>query len=97
MTIDYSPIRSGVRPLSAGRRPSRGLRNAAVARIREMWTAYRREVKIRRAITDLSELDDRTLRDIGLHRGAIVGAVRGELPERSASEAIAYTHMFDRV
>jgi uncharacterized protein YjiS (DUF1127 family) len=42
-----------------------------------LWTHWRRERQIRKAVAALAELDDRTLRDIGIsHRSQIDQAVR---------------------
>ena len=42
-----------------------------------LWTYWRREQQLRNAVTALAELDDRTLRDIGIpHRSQIEQAVR---------------------
>ena len=42
-----------------------------------LWTYWRREQQIRNAVGELAELDDRTLRDIGIpHRSQIDQAVR---------------------
>ena len=63
----HTPIPSSVSPLSAfARRVGRLLRPVASA-----WTAlaHRREVR------HLSELDDRTLRDTGLSRSEVDGAL----------------------
>ena len=46
------------------------------AGLRSHWTAARRGYRMRATIRTLHDLDDRTLRDIGLHRGQIAEIVR---------------------
>lgn len=41
-----------------------------------LWIATRRAYRLRATIRTLHDLDDRTLRDIGLHRGEISEIVR---------------------
>jgi uncharacterized protein YjiS (DUF1127 family) len=43
----------------------------------ELWTAIRRAQLRKRAVAEVSALDDRLLRDIGLSRAEIRGAVDG--------------------
>jgi len=45
-----------------------------------LWLAIRRERKLGRAIAELESFDDRLLADIGIGRGDIEHAVRGERP-----------------
>lgn len=46
------------------------------SRIRGMFGALLREIRIRRALRDVSTLDDSMLCDIGLSRGGVEEAVR---------------------
>ena len=46
------------------------------SRIRGLFEALAREIRIRRALRDVSSLDDNILCDIGLSRGGIEDAVR---------------------
>ena len=45
-------------------------------RMTAFWAYLRREREVARAVAMLSRMDDRTLRDIGMERGQIEGAVR---------------------
>lgn len=49
---------------------------AGPSRIRGMFGALLREIRIRRALRDVSTLDDSMLCDIGLSRGGVEEAVR---------------------
>ena len=66
----------GTRVELAAQAPSE-LRRIAVA-IRRAAAVMRRYFEERQAIARLRELDDRMLRDIGLHRSEIMAAVRGQ-------------------
>lgn len=44
--------------------------------LRNLFTAGLRDRRIRKTVIELSRLDDRTLRDIGLDRTGIIGAAR---------------------
>jgi uncharacterized protein YjiS (DUF1127 family) len=46
------------------------------SRIRSLFGALAQEIRIRRALRDVSSLDDNILCDIGLSRGGIEDAVR---------------------
>lgn len=48
--------------------------------VAQIGTAIREEYELQRAINDLSELNERQLRDIGLIRSDIEAAVRGQPP-----------------
>jgi uncharacterized protein YjiS (DUF1127 family) len=47
--------------------------------LRSLWRSYRRESSLRGSIRALLQLDDHTLRDMGLRREDIAAAVRGRL------------------
>ena len=58
------------------------------AAAREWWTAYGTWVERRRAVRALGALDDRSLKDMGMHRSEIESAVLGQSsapPPRSAA------------
>ena len=52
------------------------------AMLYDLWTAIRRAQLRKRAIAEISALDDRLLKDIGLSRADISGAVDGTLRAR---------------
>jgi uncharacterized protein YjiS (DUF1127 family) len=69
------------------RRPGVPARLVAAA-AREWWTAYGTWLERRRAVRALGALDDRSLKDMGLHRSEIESAVLGQgsaSPPRSAA------------
>ena len=53
-----------------------GLPGRLAAGFARVWRALRREYRLHATIRTLSDLDDRTLSDIGLHRGQIAEIVR---------------------
>ena len=53
-----------------------GTTAAGPSRVRGLFGALLREIRIRRALRDVSTLDDSMLCDIGLSRGGIEEAVR---------------------
>jgi uncharacterized protein YjiS (DUF1127 family) len=59
------------------RRPGVPARLVAAA-AREWWTAYGTWLERRRAVRALGALDDRSLKDMGLHRSEIESAVLGQ-------------------
>lgn len=50
-----------------------------VAPWKRWWSAYKSWLVERAAITQLSSLSDRQLKDIGLNRSEIINAVRGRV------------------
>ena len=68
-------------PAVAGGR-SRPRRGALIAAMKTWWTAYLTRRNEREAILQLRAMSDRELRDIGLNRSQIEGAVRGQLDQR---------------
>jgi uncharacterized protein YjiS (DUF1127 family) len=68
-------------PAIAGGR-SRPRRSALIAALRTWWTAHLTRRSEREAILQLHAMSDRELRDIGLARSQIEGAVRGQLDQR---------------
>ena len=57
-------------------------RRSALAALKTWWTAYLTRRNEREAILQLHAMSDRELRDIGLTRSQIEGAVRGQLDQR---------------
>jgi len=53
-----------------------GTTAAGPSRVRGLFGALLREIRIRRALRHVSTLDDATLSDIGLSRGGVEEAVR---------------------
>ena len=68
-------------PAVAGGR-SRPRRGTLIAAMKTWWTAYLARRNEREAILQLHAMSDRELRDIGLSRSEIEGAVRGQLDQR---------------
>lgn len=52
--------------------------------LQTLFSANARERRIHKTVSALSQLDDRTLRDIGLNRTAIVTAARHAADERNS-------------
>ena len=50
---------------------------AAAARIATAWKDFRSRMRARDTIAQLRSLDDRTLKDIGLHRSEILSVALG--------------------
>ncbi|GAB4394155.1 MAG: hypothetical protein Tsb0032_16700 [Kiloniellaceae bacterium] len=78
-------ILTGYRPVSPfGAAPSHTLRQSLSARagrflakvLRRCEAPRRDKRRIRKTVVELSKLDDRTLRDIGLDRTTIIGAAQ---------------------
>ena len=65
-------------------------RMVAVA-VREWWTAYVAWLERRRAVRALGALDDRSLKDVGLHRSEIESVVlgRGSAPVRRGTVPVS--------
>ena len=53
----------------------------------DLWTALRRAQLRKRAIAELSALDDRLLRDIGLRRAEVKGTVDGTLRTQETAQS----------
>ena len=64
-------------------------RSGLSAAVRRWWKAYLTRRNERLAILQLHAMSDRELRDIGIARSQIEGAVRGELDQRRS-----LTHLF---
>ena len=60
----------------------RSLGNGLIATVKSRWMAYLIRRIERVAIIQLHAMSDRELRDIGLTRSQIEGAVRGQLDQR---------------
>jgi uncharacterized protein YjiS (DUF1127 family) len=69
-------------PAVAGRW-TQSRRSGLKAAVRRWWKAYLTRRNERVAILQLHAMSDRELRDIGIARFQIEGAVRGELDQRS--------------
>ena len=66
-----------VEALDAGRLSHWNWLTSSLEAVVTLWTHWRRERQIRKAVAALAELDDRTLRDIGIsHRSQIDQTVR---------------------
>jgi len=75
--IDYTKSTEAAEPaLADPQAKPRGWPAALLPLVQWAWKAYRREREIGRAVAHLAALDDRTLKDIGLHRSEIENAVR---------------------
>jgi uncharacterized protein YjiS (DUF1127 family) len=70
-------------PAVAGRR-ARSRHSGLNAAVRRWWKGYLTRRNGQVAILQLHAMSDRELRDIGIARSQIEGAVRGELDQRSA-------------
>ena len=80
------------------RRPGVPVRLVAAA-AREWWTAYGTWLERRRAIRALGALDDRSLKDMGLHRSEIESAVSRQSsapPPRTAAPVSVPAHQGKR-
>jgi uncharacterized protein YjiS (DUF1127 family) len=64
-------------PATVRARQDEGADTMLTAMLYDLWTAIRRAQLRRRAIAELSALDDRLLRDIGISRGEIRTAADG--------------------
>ncbi len=62
------------------------------AMLYDLWTAIRAAQARRRTLAELSALDDRLLRDIGLSRGDIWPAAGGAPPTREPAPSRAADH-----
>jgi uncharacterized protein YjiS (DUF1127 family) len=62
--------------------PIRSRRSTLSAAVRRWWKAYLTRRNERLAILQLHAMSDRELRDIGIARSQIEGAVKGELDRR---------------
>jgi uncharacterized protein YjiS (DUF1127 family) len=58
-------------------RPAAGGMVAGAARIAIAWKGFSKRMRTRDTIAQLRALDDRTLKDIGLHRSEIVPTAMG--------------------
>jgi uncharacterized protein YjiS (DUF1127 family) len=80
-------LRTSLRALLGNLRRPRVPAGLVAAAAREWWTAYGTWLERRRAVRALGALDDRSLKDMGLHRSEIESAVLGQssAPPRSAA------------
>jgi uncharacterized protein YjiS (DUF1127 family) len=58
--------------IALSRHPASGMAAGAGARVKIAWRGFRKRMRIRDTIAQLRTLDDRTLKDIGIHRSEIV-------------------------
>ena len=68
---------------------SRAAQGAAAA-IRKGWHSYARRLEYRAAVRELGGLDDRSLKDIGLHRSEIKSVVYGAEARREGKVAALF-------
>jgi uncharacterized protein YjiS (DUF1127 family) len=92
-------LRTSLRALFGLLRRSGVLARLVAAAAREWWTTYGAWLERRRAVRALGALDDRTLKDMGLHRSEIESAVLGQgsaPPPRSAASVSVQAHQGKR-
>ncbi len=58
--------------MALGRHAAAGMTAGVAARFAIAWRGIRKRMRTRRTIAQLRTLDDRTLKDIGIHRSEIV-------------------------
>lgn len=75
------PVDSDRAAAPAAASPGLSMGFGLFARLRKLWGWLQRERTIARGIKDLGSLDDRTLRDLGIHRSEISHIVRHGLDE----------------
>ena len=72
--------------MALGRHAAGGRAAGVAARFAIAWRGIRKRMRTRQTIAQLRTLDDRTLKDIGIHRSEIVsiglGIGVGRLPRR---------------
>ena len=77
------------------RRRSRLTARLLIARIVSFLTGVKRaietELTVRRAMTELAEMDDHMLRDLGIHRGEIEDRLRAQRADVGTEDALTAT------
>jgi uncharacterized protein YjiS (DUF1127 family) len=78
------------------RRRSRLIARLLIAQIVAFLTGVKRtieaELKIRRAMTELAEMDDHMLRDLGIHRGEIEHRLRAQRADVGTTDASVFSN-----
>ena len=85
----------GISPERRRRRPRLTAR-LLIARIVSFLTGVKRatetELTVRRAMTELAEMDDHMLRDLGIHRGEIEDRLRAERADVETKDASVFSN-----
>jgi uncharacterized protein YjiS (DUF1127 family) len=86
----FASIATSLRATAVGGRDMvRALGHRASAALSDQWTAYENWRESRRAVAELTGLDDRLLKDLGLHRSEIESVVYGHESKQITEGKIA--------